>query len=107
MPAAIEQTRQRPPGREGAVQRIPASVARRHSPCGQTAGGASLANGPARGLGHNDSTPANTTAVYRVFDQRLDANHRYMTDKNIRGQMVGYAWLAEGDGPDLVVMCAP
>ena len=37
----------------------------------------------------------------------LDANHRYMTDRTVRDQMVAKGWLAEGDGPDLVVMCAP
>ena len=51
--------------------------------------------------------PANTTEVFRVFDNRPDANHRYMTDKSVRAQMVAKGWIAEGDGPDLVVMCAP
>ncbi len=51
--------------------------------------------------------PANTVQVYRVFSNRPDANHRYMTDKAVRAQMVGKGWLAEGDGPDMVVMCAP
>ena len=51
--------------------------------------------------------PANTAQVYRVFSNRTDANHRYMTDKEIRGQMVAKGWLIEGDGPDAVVMCAP
>ncbi len=51
--------------------------------------------------------PASTTQVYRVFSNRLDANHRYMTDRAVRDQMVAMGWLAEGDGPDLVVMCAP
>ncbi len=51
--------------------------------------------------------PSNTAEVYRVFDNRLDANHRYMTDPAIRDQMVAQGWVAEGDGPDLVVMCAP
>ena len=51
--------------------------------------------------------PTNTTNVYRVFSNRPDANHRYMTDKAVRDQMVARGWLAEGDGPDLVVMCAP
>jgi hypothetical protein len=57
---------------------------------------------PAAGL-----CPANTTPVYRVFSNRPDANHRYMTDRAVRDQMVAKGWLAEGDGPDLVVMCAP
>jgi len=51
--------------------------------------------------------PANTMPIYRVFSNRADANHRYMTDRSVRDQMVAKGWLAEGDGPDLVVMCAP
>ncbi len=51
--------------------------------------------------------PASTAPVYRVFSNRLDANHRYMIDRTVRDQMVAKGWLAEGDGPDLVVMCAP
>ncbi len=51
--------------------------------------------------------PVNTTQVYRVYSNRADANHRYMTDRSVRDQMVAKGWLAEGDGPDLVVMCAP
>ncbi len=51
--------------------------------------------------------PGGTTPVYRVFSNRRDANHRYMTDRGVRDQMVAKGWLAEGDGPDLVVMCAP
>ena len=51
--------------------------------------------------------PAGTTPIYRVFSNRADANHRYMTDRAVRDQMVARGWLAEGDGPDLVVMCSP
>jgi len=51
--------------------------------------------------------PAGTTPIYRVFSNRADANHRYMTDRAVRDQMVAKGWIAEGDGPDLVVMCAP
>jgi hypothetical protein len=51
--------------------------------------------------------PPGTAPVYRVFSNRPDANHRYMTDRTVRDQMVVKGWLAEGDGPDLVVMCAP
>jgi hypothetical protein len=51
--------------------------------------------------------PAGTTPVYRVFSNRADANHRYMTNRTTRDQMVAQGWVAEGDGPDLVVMCAP
>lgn len=48
---------------------------------------------------------AGAVPIYRVFSNRPDANHRYMTDRGIRDQMVGRGWLAEGDGTDLVVMC--
>ena len=54
--------------------------------------------------------PENTTTtkkVFRVFSNRTDTNHRYMIDPTIRDQMVAKGWLAEGDGPDRVVMCAP
>jgi serine protease len=51
--------------------------------------------------------PVGMTPIYRVFDNRPDANHRYMTDRNVRDRMVAKGWIAEGDGPDLVVMCAP
>jgi len=51
--------------------------------------------------------PAGTRNVYRVFSHRNDANHRYTTSLAIRDQMVAAGWLAEGDGDDRVVMCAP
>jgi 6-phosphogluconolactonase (cycloisomerase 2 family) len=50
---------------------------------------------------------AGSTAVYRVFSNRPDANHRYTTDRGVRDAMVTQGWIAEGDGPDRVVMCAP
>jgi len=51
--------------------------------------------------------PPETVEVYRVFSNRPDANHRYMIDSAVRDEMVSHSWLAEGDGPRLVVMCAP
>ncbi|MEP7327770.1 MAG: S8 family serine peptidase [Betaproteobacteria bacterium] len=45
--------------------------------------------------------------MYRVFSNRADANHRYTTDRATRDVMVSKNWIAEGDGPDIVVMCAP
>lgn len=50
--------------------------------------------------------PPGTIPIYRVFSNRPDANHRYMTNTALRDQMVAAGWLAEGDGADLVVMCA-
>ena len=50
--------------------------------------------------------PAGTLPVYRAFDNRADANHRYTTDRTVRDHMAAIGWVLEGDGPDLVVMCA-
>ena len=51
--------------------------------------------------------PVATVPVYRVFSNRADANHRYMTDPAVRAEMVGKGWVPEGDGDDQVAMCAP
>ena len=45
--------------------------------------------------------------MYRLFSDRADANHRYTIDRALRDAMVAHGWLAEGDGPDTVLMCAP
>lgn len=58
-------------------------------------------------LPDNGACALGTQPVYRVFSNRFDANHRYTTDRAVRDQMVAAGWLAEGDGPDRVVMCAP
>jgi hypothetical protein len=50
---------------------------------------------------------AGTVRVYRVFSNRPDANHRYTTDAALRDAMVSRGWIAEGDGPDRVVLCSP
>jgi uncharacterized delta-60 repeat protein len=51
--------------------------------------------------------PDNTVEVYRVFDNRPDINHRYITDKSLRDSMVAKGWIAEGEGTNTVTMCAP
>jgi len=51
--------------------------------------------------------PAGTIAVYRVFDNRADTNHRYTTSLTVRQQMQGQGWIAEGYGPAQVIMCSP
>jgi len=51
--------------------------------------------------------PAGTVPVYRAFDNRADANHRYTIDRAIRNQMVARGYIAEGYGDDAVIMCAP
>ena len=51
--------------------------------------------------------PAGTIPVYRVFNNRADPNHRYTTDRAIRDSMVAKGYIAEGYGPDIVIMCSP
>ena len=51
--------------------------------------------------------PAGDIPVYRVWDNRVDSNHRYMVDRQLRATMVAQGWVAEGYGPDQVIMCAP
>ena len=55
----------------------------------------------------NGTCPDGMTVIYRVFSNRPDANHRYMADRSLRDQMTARGWVAEGDGPDRVVMCTP
>jgi len=55
----------------------------------------------------NGACPAGSTPIYRLYDNRADVNHRYTTDRFVRDQMVANGWIAEGDGPDRVVMCSP
>jgi carboxypeptidase C (cathepsin A) len=50
---------------------------------------------------------AGTDPVYRVYDNRTDANHRYMLSADVRATMLSRGWIPEGHGPDAVVMCAP
>jgi hypothetical protein len=50
--------------------------------------------------------PAGTTAVYRLWNQRADNNHRYVYDRTQRDLMVAKGYVAEGYGLDPVVMCA-
>ncbi len=51
--------------------------------------------------------PANMTPVYRMWNGRSDANHRYVTDPSLRDQMAAKGYVVEGYGPDAVIMCAP
>ena len=51
--------------------------------------------------------PAGTVPVYRVFNNRVDGNHRYTIDRAIRDMMVAKGGIAEGYGNDAVIMCAP
>jgi len=51
--------------------------------------------------------PMGTIPVYRLWNQRADSNHRYTTDAAIKAQMIAKGYVAEGYGPDSVIMCAP
>lgn len=51
--------------------------------------------------------PAGTIPVYRLWNQRADSNHRYTTSVDVKNQMIAANYVAEGYGPDAVIMCAP
>ncbi len=51
--------------------------------------------------------PTGTIPVYRLWNQRADSNHRYATDPAIKAQMIAKGYVAEGYGPNSVIMCAP
>jgi hypothetical protein len=53
------------------------------------------------------SCPLDTAPIYRLFNGRTDANHRYTKVFAIRVQMVGNGWISEGYGADGVAMCGP
>ena len=50
---------------------------------------------------------ANTLPVYRFFNNRRDANHRYTADLSVRRSMVNRSWVAEGNGTTATVFCSP
>ena len=51
--------------------------------------------------------PNNWTAVYRLWNNRTDSNHRYTTDPAVKAQMLTRGYVAEGYGADAVGMCSP
>jgi hypothetical protein len=50
---------------------------------------------------------AGTVPVYRFFDNRNDANHRYSIDQTVRRAMINRKWVPEGTGPNAVIFCSP
>jgi PKD repeat protein len=50
--------------------------------------------------------PASMVPVYRLFNNRADANHRYVTDASVRDSMLAKGYISEGYGPDSVTFCA-
>jgi hypothetical protein len=52
--------------------------------------------------------PQGSIPIYRLYNNRADANHRYTTSTTIRDQMTAAGWLLEGGGYGALVptMCA-
>lgn len=48
-----------------------------------------------------------TVPVYRLWNGRLDSNHRYTTSRQVQLEMIAKGYVAEGYGPNAVAMCAP
>lgn len=53
------------------------------------------------------SCRAGLTPVYRLWNKRADSNHRYVVDKALRDRMVAAGYVAEGFGPNAIIMCSP
>jgi hypothetical protein len=51
--------------------------------------------------------PPGAVPIYRLWNQRSDSNHRYTADPLVKAQMLAKGYVAEGYGPDAVIMCAP
>jgi len=50
--------------------------------------------------------PVATIPVYRLWNQRADSSHRYTINAALKAEMLAAGYVAEGYGPDRVVMCA-
>jgi hypothetical protein len=50
---------------------------------------------------------AATIPVYRFWNRRSDSNHRYTADPLVKAEMLARGYIAEGYGPDAVIMCVP
>jgi len=64
---------------------------------------------PFEGMSGDACVPG-SIPVYRLFNNRPDANHRYTISKAVRDQMLAQGWILEGAGltqDDVKVMCAP
>jgi len=52
------------------------------------------------------SCPDATTAIYRLYNNRSDANHRYTDDPGVVAAMVAQGYILEGYGAHGVALCA-
>ena len=50
--------------------------------------------------------PAGTVPVYRLWNSRVDSNHRFTIDPVVKAQMIARGYIAEGYGPGAANMCA-
>ena len=51
--------------------------------------------------------PAGTVPVWRLWNGRVDSNHRYTANRAVRDQMLALGHTLEGYGPSGAGMCAP
>ena len=51
--------------------------------------------------------PSATVPVFRLYNNRADANHGCTTDPQIKAQMTSKGYTAEGYEPSATIMCAP
>ena len=56
---------------------------------------------------HDGRVPGGRHPGLSRVGQPRDSNHRYTVDRQLRQAMVAQGWIAEGYGPDQVIMCAP
>ena len=56
---------------------------------------------------HDGHCAAGQIPMYRLWNRRVDSNHRYTINPAIKAQMIERGYIAEGYGPDVVDMCAP
>ena len=43
--------------------------------------------------------------VFRLWNGKVDSNHRYTVDRNVRSDMIAQGWVPEGYGPEGVAFC--
>lgn len=63
---------------------------------------------PIEGTSQQESCPDGTIPLYRLYDNRPDAGHRYTASEPVRDVMIETGWILEGNGStDNHVMCIP
>lgn len=68
---------------------------------------------PATGAGDGEPCAQGSIPLYRLYNNRADANHRFTISTSVRDQMVAMGWILEGfrgpltTGNNIYVMCVP